>query len=183
MKKKIWWFVPVCVGIVLVGFAVCGIKFYKSTLAPVNTPQALVLSEAARGERAFFMAYIGCPAPDVWQNPQVLKNIKRMVEKGVEVKLIGSREYPFTDWSDQFAAKLLEYGIDPGIYAIGKLPNYLVVAGSDRRAKGYICPPEADGVYPSKYTAVNSRELCLAYKEYIRNAFIAAREGRVKQLN
>ncbi len=182
MKKKTWRFVVVCISISLVGgLAVWGsIKFYESAQAPVSAPSALVLSEAARGERVFFMGYIGCPAPDVWQNRQVLENLKLMVEKGVEVKLIGSRR-PFAHWSDQFVAKLLEYGIDPGIYTIGEMPNYSVVAGSNRRARAYICMSQADNRYPTRYFLVRSNELSLAWKNYLRDAFVAAKEGHIKQ--
>ena len=198
MGEKIWSFAQrciICCGIVLViGLVVWGgIIIYDShqqhgypiafMLRDILELQTLALSEDVNGEQAFFISYIGSAAPAIWHQPQVLDNLKSMVEQGIEVKLIGSRSKPDgTDCSGQFIAKLLEYGIDPDIYAIAELWNsYFTVAGSGRRAVTY--GPQADihPPYNVTFIKVNDMELCQESKKYFRDAFIAAKEGQVKQ--
>ena len=142
---------------------------YAVAVANVLDCQDVALREARRGQQSYFAAHSGCLAPDVWQNPKVLANLKRMVEQGVKVKLIAGRAgsegqlHPegMLKWIEEFEAKLVQLGIDPKILDIREreMLSHSVVAGSARSARGYICPPEKLDSYPSLYYAVRDEEL------------------------
>ena len=152
---------------------------YAVALANVLDLQALALREAQRGEPSFFVGHIGCAAPNVWQNPKVLANLKQMVEAGVELKLIAGEAGPkegqvrpkgMVKWLDELEDKLKDLGIDPKVILLRlprELPSHSLVAGSARRARGYITSPEADDNYPSLCFTVREQELSQVWKNYL----------------
>lgn len=161
-------------------FAVAGPYDFKAARSNVLELQRLALSEAEAGREAFFVSHIGCAAPPVWQDQRVLQNFKRMVEQGVEVKLIvgrsGTRGEPrAAAWPQQFAAKLDAEGLEGvAYYMLPKaLPNHSVVAGSSQRSLAYICSREADDIYPTNYFRVQNRRVCEEWKKHLLSEFLA----------
>ena len=188
----------VLVGIaVTLGLAVwAGYVFYDLARAPLSVPrphsydaarqnilelQEHALSEAARGEKAFFISHVGCAAPAVWQDPRVVDNLKRMRDAGVDVKLVmgiagAGGEVHATNWSQQFAQNLAERGLGPGTYAVREreLPCHSAVAGSERSPRAYIALPQKDDTYPTQYITTTDAGVCLEWKDYLVKAFDTA---------
>jgi len=150
---------------------------YEAALEQLLELQALALSEAEVGHKAFFVAYIGCAVPRVWQNKIVLENFKRMREKGVEVMLVGGRKgyqgEPLSSpaWPFEFHGKLMETldldkeGVDKFLRIREKGQyNYSLVAGSDQRVRAYIASHEEKNIYPTSYFTVTDTEVCQEWK-------------------
>ncbi len=156
---------------------------YASAKKVVLELTSLVIAEAERGEKAFFLTHVGCATPTVWQDPEILTNLARMVKAGVEVKLIAGRigsngQEHSTDWPGEFATKFGTYDQpykikSSSVYTLIKqeLPCHSIVAGSDRAAVAYICPPRPDDTYPSEYFEVRDPAFCQAWKAYLASEF------------
>ena len=154
---------------------------YETALSNVLELQALALSEAKAGQRAFFVAHTGCANPLVWQNARVLENFEHMVAERVEVKLIAGSsgnagEALPTNWPEQFAAKLKERGLDGVGYTIRprELRNHSVVAGSERRRVAYICLHQEDSIYPTNYFIIRDEKVCKQWYKYLLRMFRTA---------
>jgi len=161
---------------------------YEAALQNVLRLQDLAVSEAERGEKAFFVSHIGCSTPEVWQDTRFLENVKRMDENGVDVKLImgltgSSGQRHRTNWPEYFAKRLDEDGVRPGDYAIKdrELPCHSVVAGSMRNPRAYICLPRGDNIYPTEYLIITHPTVCLEWKQYLLNAFETAKQDAVRR--
>ena len=153
---------------------------FKAARSNLLELQALALSEAKAGRPSFFYSHIGCAAPPVWQDHDVLQNFKRMVDQGVEVKLIvgqaGTRGEPRAgDWPQQFADELGKHGLEDVRYCLlpKALPNHSVVAGSSQYSLAYICLRQADDIYPTEYIRVQNRRVCKEWKKYLLSEFLA----------
>ncbi len=119
---------------------------YEAALSEILELQRLAISEAKPGEAASFVTHVGCAAPAVWQDEGVLENVKRMVEAGVDVKLLAGRTsnagnaLPYPEWPNQLQAKLNELEIAGILHMRDReLPKYSVVVGSVRHPLACIC--------------------------------------------
>jgi len=153
---------------------------YETALEQVLALQALALSEAEADPPAFFVSHIGCAAPLVWQNKDVLENFKRMRAAGVEVTLLVGRKgnrgqpLPSPGWPYEFRDELMatldldEHGVDEFLHIRQReLYNYSVVAGSERRSWAYIASHEEKSIYPTTYFIVKDNEACQEWKRYL----------------
>jgi len=147
--------------------------------------QQLAISEARARRPAFFVAHVGCAAPPVWQNREVLKNFNRMHRAGVKISLSAGlannngEPIPSVAWPMELRDKLMQsmdlrqQEVDTIFWVLPKkLRNHSVAAGSEQHSRIYIASHEEKNIYPTSYFTVDGNkadgsEACQEWKNYL----------------